>query len=613
MSEALRPSGDVDRLKTLLFRSEQEAIEDLRERIHDHHERIGSDAVMQRSVTRVLAGSLKDARVRQHQQVADAIAPILVEGMKREIRNSRDEMVDALYPILGRLVSAYVSAAVADTMAATNHRLESGLTGRFLYLRAKAMLTGQSYAALRLADRTAFAIREVMLIRRGAGTLIDHIVLDAGPGMPAAEPAQKTAEAVGKGQLGEVNGADSTLVSGVVAAIHDFAQDAFAKRNASLRSVDMGGQTIYLRATSGLILAVIGEGRARRKFERALDRELVMLLEERADDIAKLDAEGTTRGPKILPAVAERLTTLQLETARGRPILAFLFFGLIAAAIAGWLGMVGLDAYRTANLRADVERVIAEDKALAGYPLEVAIDDARASVQVRGFVPSKAVGDALRDRLEVVTDGVPVAAEFTPVPSTSGLAERIGEAEALLGSVRTGLDTRAGGQDVARLRQQLDDVAQALAALEAETADVRSRTSGVDDALDKRVAALEAAPSGLDPLTAFTLQRGIFFSSDTTYRDAAKARETLRRLAELLGTQERIRIVGYADQRGQAARNAALALNRARTVADDLAALGVARSRIVVVERADERLLSPDSGPESGNRRVEFERVLAGE
>lgn len=599
MTETAQNQSDVTRLKSILFRSEQQAIEDMRDQLEAHHERIGSDVVMQESVSAVLAGALRDARVHQHKQVADAIAPILVEGMKREIRNSREEMVDALYPIMGRLVSAYVSSAVNDVMNQTNQRLESSLSGRFIYLRGKALLTGKSYQELALADRQAFRIEQLMLIRRGSGMLIDHLDLNVD----------------GNGSDGEES-QDTTLVSGVVAAIHDFAQNAFKGNKSSLRSVDMGEQTIYLRATSGLILAMIGKGRARRKLERALDAELVTLLDERARDIERLEDDTTETAPKILPIVAERLLAFQLDAGQGKPILAMILFGLLGAAIAGFVGWSSFQSWQTARLHNTVASTIDAQTAFSGYPVQINVAEDRSEVRVAGFAPSPEARERLVAALGDALGSTGLDARLNILTTGTGIEKRLKSAEERVAIIASDLGGAVERLDETANRDALRELTFDISRLQKENTVQRREFESRATALQKRIANLEArpVPQVESPLARWVQRNGVFFGEDTTYRNRTRALATLSKLADLLDAENaRVRVVGYADVRGRLDANQRLAQKRAETVVNDLVSRGVSSRALIAVGRASERQFSTETGPESGNRRVEFELLFDGE
>ncbi len=58
----------------------------------------GSQERFTASVASVLDEALARAEVEKHTQVAGAIAPLVVSTIRTEIRNSQDELAEALYP-----------------------------------------------------------------------------------------------------------------------------------------------------------------------------------------------------------------------------------------------------------------------------------------------------------------------------------------------------------------------------------------------------------------------------------------------------------------------------------------------------------------------------------
>ena len=97
------------RLKQLLFAAELDVIRRLEAGQEELAARVGDDGALTQSVSGVVVEVLRDAGVRDHDRLAGALAPLIVASLREEIRNSRDMMVDALYPITGRLVAAAVS------------------------------------------------------------------------------------------------------------------------------------------------------------------------------------------------------------------------------------------------------------------------------------------------------------------------------------------------------------------------------------------------------------------------------------------------------------------------------------------------------------------------
>ena len=126
-----------------------------------------------------------------------------------------------------------------------------------------------------------------------------------------------------------------------------------------------------------------------------------------------------------------------------------------------------------------------------------------------------------------------------------------------------------------------------------------------------------AAPAVISPddkLRAFVRDNAVFFSNGTDYVSETHAVQILDTAAELIkAASPLVRVVGYTDERGDSARNMALAQNRALKIVDELVRRGVDRNRLVSVGRPEGYYLSPSAGGGSPNRRVQFELGFRGE
>lgn len=125
---------------------------------------------------------------------------------------------------------------------------------------------------------------------------------------------------------------------------------------------------------------------------------------------------------------------------------------------------------------------------------------------------------------------------------------------------------------------------------------------------------IQAEPTPAAQLAEFVRRHAVFFSDGTEYRDPAATAVALEELAQLIKrTDSLVRVVGYTDERGGQPRNTTLSLERAQKVHDDLVAHDIPANRLVVVGRAERLDISPQIGPTSPNRRVQFEIGFIGE
>ena len=120
------------RLDVLTLRLETEAAavaerhKTLNERLDAVFERAGTEERLLHSVAVIIDGALREAEVTRHEPLSRAIAPLIVQTIKVQLRDSQDEMVDALYPITGRLIKSYVQAEVNKRMIEINAKLGGG-------------------------------------------------------------------------------------------------------------------------------------------------------------------------------------------------------------------------------------------------------------------------------------------------------------------------------------------------------------------------------------------------------------------------------------------------------------------------------------------------------
>ncbi len=704
-------SQSVARLKELLFDSEAQALVDLTRRIDEVAtadvnareeikkeisgvlERAGTTERFTASVSEVINEALRRAEVTEHSDLSNTIAPMVVTTIKTELRNSQDEMVEALYPITGRLVKAYVASAIKDLTVEMNRRLEQNP----LMLRLQSLTTGRSVAELALAGTQDFEIEELFLIRRGSGELIAHWP-------PLADSRREQ------------------MVSGVLAAINAVANEAFAADEASLRQIDMDQSTVYLRASPLYLLAAKCTGVAPKGIEQGLDDAFLDTVEKQHGADALPAGEAAAWHARLLDDLGNDLKA-SIETQKseirapaGNPLKVLAAVVLVPLLLLiGWWW-----ASEFANDRAQTtgERVVAATAQMQGYPARFHASRFGRNLTVSGLAPSASVKDKVLNRLTLVLPDTVIQDELNVVPGSDitipdqtpaidDLRRSVREAQgaAVFAAIR-----RSGERGVRRLAEAEGDLRQAAAAsidearaaalarhaasvgviakeaqsmtaalaaqrpdeatlsrsaaafqavaarIDTEVAgvlkalgDTAQRTSSATAADDQdrgaapdlaadamaskaeRLAAIasvaalttklaarplpapvEASPR--DKLKDLATRSAVFFGNGMDYRDPTATARTLDTLVPYLkAAPVLVRVVGYTDIAGTSTNNSTLAAERAERVRQDLIARGASASRLTAVGRAEAKDLSMSQGPDSPNRRVEFEIGFDGE
>ncbi|MCC2110615.1 MAG: OmpA family protein [Hyphomicrobiales bacterium] len=662
MRHTNEPTEQLSELKELLFEDERQEIKSLGDKVEDLDSRFGSSEKFESAVAASLATAFRRAEIDNHRQLAAAVSPLVLAAIRQEISQSREMMVEALYPITGRLVSTAVAKAFRQFLQDINDRIEAVLSPRLWKLRLKALITRRPLAELVLAEATSYRVQQMLLIDREDGTLLAHY-----PDETATPDAPNGAAA------------DPDLVGGLLTAIIDFSQEAFAAEGGELRSIDLGGRMVFLRASPGLTVAAIGLGATRPATEQVVDDAFMAFLDDRAESTS----DDATRHDAALSALKDRIDTALApgeapkRNVFGKIVVATVVVALVA--LAGYWGAGVLEAVRLDRQLAALESY----PEFGGYPLVARFDSADGTVRVRGVAPSVRARSNVEKEARRIAAGYPVDSRIT-VDSTPQLRRRIadGETRAIeLGEHLAAMDAALAenAASLAQLTQRADKLRGDLltlreaigtdrkAAIDPLTERIDAAVAGIGnlerqlkaadlaarerievlardirDDLDTLASDLSELNDGLAgkanvddlaktasevsvliadyykparKLSEFVERQSIFFADGVEFRNNNKAGEKVRQLAKLLTElpNTRIRIVGYADELGGVMINRKIARERASAVAAELLALGISAERLVVVGRPESAAISDSVGRDSTNRRVGFEIAFIGE
>ncbi|MGI9409071.1 MAG: OmpA family protein [Hyphomicrobiaceae bacterium] len=485
----------VARLKELLFDTENRAITDLEsrlaiaisrlttletsnratentrtelaQRVDALFERAGTDERFSTSVAVVLDDALRTAEVENHEQVAHALAPLVVQTIRLELRNSQDELVDILYPITGRMVKSYVASAIQDLVRDLNRRVEQN----GLMLRIRSIVSGKSVAELAIAESQHLKVDEIFLIRRGSGALV------------ARWPA------------GSSYSNSDIHLSGVMSAINDFATHAFQEQGGNLRTFELDEFNVYLRASQTYLIAAKCRGIAPGGINNIFDEEFIGLLERLGEEnevaTSKLRVDSNALAP-LATGVEDRTELIYAENqAAGlafSPLKALVFLvaiPLFAALV--WWGYVSLER---AQATRKAQNVLASMRNLAGYPVILDVGYRGQTIKVTGLAPNSEVTARLRQRLgaSLPQAALDIRLRELPVPQSGDSGPQIAKLRAELAAVEHETKRRGVQLALERTAQRLSLARPEFERIAAKQKD-RRRQRAIDD-IRKKISAV---------------------------------------------------------------------------------------------------------------------------
>ncbi|MGI9451652.1 MAG: OmpA family protein [Geminicoccaceae bacterium] len=575
MIDPLGNRTSAEQLRRLLLQEEQERL--------DHLEaRLGDDDALRGSLAPIISDILRDAGVKDYKRMAGALAPVVLQSIKTEIHNSRDMMVDALYPITGRLVSAAVRNAFKDLVDQLNQKLDSSLSMDRWRARFKAKMTGRSEAEILLSEGAAFEITDLLLINRQTGFLIAQASSDS-----------------------EQGGMDSQLLGSILTAIMAFVRDAMHESSEQdLRTLHVGDLRLHLQVSPGVILAIKTKGPPPAGFESALNQTFCDFLSEWGGKLSDPDETDQPDEGALASDLEDRFQSLlkaKQSNFRAPSKKGTILLSCLALIGIGWIAWVSYERWQRQSTESAAKTVIANMSGLVGYPFEVRYQDDTDTLRVAGLTPDNETLERLKDGLN---EALPETNMMLDVQALPG-------ATVDLSQVATQDDLLAAWDDISAIRK---DLTRSTTVLGDEITKLIERRAEV---LQTSIARIETElPSKVErDISSFgnwLSNQTVRFGNGSDFLNEAAAETLLQDVsARLRALPEKagLLVVGYADQRGGERANETISLRRANIVSRRLLGLGIASQRLVAVGRGHENRISEETGPNSANRRVEFELI----
>lgn len=208
-----------------------------------------------------------EVQINDKEALVSTITPVIAEAIRTNIRESQSEMVDALYPIMGKLVQRSVTEAMRELAQRIDRQMRKTFNFRDLVQRLKARMQGISEAEMALRNALPFQVRELFLIHRESGLLLLHT-------SNAPEGADDTD--------------DSDIIGSMLTAIRDFAEDAFGRgEKVELNQIQYGDQSILIEVAHLVYIAAVVQGIEPSHFREQMRETMITIEHQHAERLQK--------------------------------------------------------------------------------------------------------------------------------------------------------------------------------------------------------------------------------------------------------------------------------------------------------------------------------------
>jgi hypothetical protein len=229
---------DLTSLRAILLGPAEAEIQRLQRRLDDRY-------AQARDLSAVLPQAL--VHCSADPELARALAPPVEQAITASVRRDPKPLADAIFPIIGPAIRKAVAASLAAMVESMNRTLEHSVSWRAIRWRLEARRTGRTFGEVVLLHTLLYRIEQVFLIHRKTGLLLQYV------------RANPTA------------GADAQMVSAMLTAIRDFAQDSFRTADHdSLDSFEVGELSVWIEQGPEAVIAAVIRGNAPKDFRRTL-------------------------------------------------------------------------------------------------------------------------------------------------------------------------------------------------------------------------------------------------------------------------------------------------------------------------------------------------------
>jgi len=158
------------------------------------------------------------------EEIPKTLGPTITKALAEQIKNSKDQVVEALYPIMGKMIKKYISQEISLLTERINTQLEDSFSTKNWKRKFKSWFGGVREEELLLSELTKISkVEQVLVIEKNSGMLI--------------------------GQYAKAETIDKDMVSGMLTAIKSFVEDAFQGESQNLELIEYELYHIHIRGS----------------------------------------------------------------------------------------------------------------------------------------------------------------------------------------------------------------------------------------------------------------------------------------------------------------------------------------------------------------------------
>lgn len=234
-------------LKDLLFTEEKEYADSIARKVEELNKIVHQKNKLSDKVDPIIDDKLDEFI----EEIPKTMGPAITEALKEEIKNSQDAVVEALFPIIGKMIKKYIAHEMKLLSENITRQTRSAFSFKKLFKRTKAKAHGITDGDLALSEYAKPRLIQMFVIEKDSGILIsDYSPLSEGT-------------------------VDKEMVAGMLTAIKSFVEDAFEGGDQNLEMIEYELYTIHIQNFYSYYIAAVISGAYTLMFKEVLEDQII--------------------------------------------------------------------------------------------------------------------------------------------------------------------------------------------------------------------------------------------------------------------------------------------------------------------------------------------------
>tara|TARA_R110000796_G_scaffold96719_1_gene203145 strand:+ start:596018 stop:596854 length:837 start_codon:yes stop_codon:yes gene_type:complete len=239
-----------DKLREILLEKDWEERDEFAQKLNDLDDQLNSRNRLEKKLQPIL----DDERENLRHRFPELFGPQITETISKQIRESQDEVVEALYPILGRMIKKYITNEIEKLSEKVDEQMKLAFSWEAWKMRIKAWFTGTPQKDLIISKLIEPKIEEIFIVEKQSGMLL--------------------------GSFSKNHSVDQDMIAAMLTAIKSFVEDAFKGESQELDSIDYDNYKIVIKNFKSFFIAVVTSGGMSMAFRDKLDDTLLDFAEK---------------------------------------------------------------------------------------------------------------------------------------------------------------------------------------------------------------------------------------------------------------------------------------------------------------------------------------------